>query len=97
MAERQAAGEQAAMAVGVGRQTVGAAPSRRLSRNQGLELHLGIFAIVSWNLAAINFAYMPERLWFWPVVVAWAAILVGHAGFVLCGRIRANRHTASWS
>lgn len=89
MAEELAAKEQTAAIAGL--QAAVPHRSRSLSPGQALELHLGIFGIVSWNLAAIDFAYTPERLWFWPVVVAWAALLVGHAGFVVYRRSRANR------
>jgi hypothetical protein len=58
---------------------------RPLSQRQRLELHLGIFAIAGWNMAAIDFAYDPHHLWFWPWLTGWAAVVAIHAGMVFLG------------
>ena len=57
-------------------------PLGTFSRRERFMLHAGIFFVVSWNLVAINLAQSPDRLWFWPWVAAWAAVLMLHLGYV---------------
>jgi fatty acid desaturase len=63
-----------------------------LTQRQRLELHVGIFFIAGWNMAAIDFAYSSHHLWFWPWLTGWAALLVVHTGLVFLGpRVTARR------
>jgi hypothetical protein len=61
-------------------------PGRRfLTQHQRLEIHAGLFAVAGWNVTAFDFAYTPDRLWSWPFLAGWAALLIIHAGVVFLG------------
>lgn len=61
-------------------------PGRRLfTQRRTLELHVGIFAVAGWNMAAIDFAFTPEHLWFVPWLAGWAALVLIHAAVVFLG------------
>ncbi len=45
--------------------------------------HLITYLVGIWNLIIINLSHSPDRLWFWPWVGGWGAVLLLHLTVIL--------------
>ncbi len=72
----------------------GTQPDSRVSLD-GVAVHGFAFLVGSWTLALANLSLTPDCLWFWPWVVAWAAVVAVHCTVALLETRRTSRSRPS--
>lgn len=70
------------------RTPAGTGSGSRLDPGDRLVLHIIVFLVGTWNIFLTNWAHLGRGWWFWIPVVAWLAVLMGHAAWFFARRGR---------